>query len=54
MLTSMSIKYYVNQLFTTPPPKGAESYVSTMMDAPKTQEMVKDATGIDPKNFKKE
>jgi hypothetical protein len=54
MLTSMSVKYYVNQLLTTPPPKGAESYVTTMMDAPKTQEMVKGATGIDPKIFKTE
>lgn len=54
MLTSMSVKYYVNQLLTTPPPKGAESYVSLMMEAPKTQEMVKDATGIDPKSFKTE
>lgn len=54
MLTSMSVKYYVNQLFTTPPPKGAESYVATMVDAPKTQEMVKNATGIDPKSLKTE
>lgn len=54
MLTSMSVKYYVHQLFTTTPPKGAESYFSLVMDAPKTQEMVKDATGIDPKSFKTE
>lgn len=54
MLTSMSVKYYMNQLLTTPPPKGAESYVSIMMDAPKTQQMVQNATGIDPKTFKTE
>ena len=54
MLTSMSVKYYMNQLFTTPPPKGAESYITLMMDTPQTQAMVQRATGIDPKSLKTE
>lgn len=53
MLTSMSVKYYMNQLFTTHPPKGAESYMTTMVDNPKMQQMVADKTGIDTKQFNK-
>jgi hypothetical protein len=44
----------MNQLLTTPPPKGAESYISLMMEAPQTQALVKNATGIDPKSYKTE
>jgi uncharacterized membrane protein (DUF106 family) len=40
-LTTMSVKYYVNKLIGTNPPKGANVGMLAMLDAPSSQRMLK-------------
>jgi Integral membrane protein EMC3/TMCO1-like len=53
MLSTMSVKYYVNQLLGTQPPLGAES-VTTLYETPQGKKMVKSWTGIDMDELKKQ
>lgn len=47
LLCTLSIKFIVNKLVGVAPPKGAEGGLSTVMDAPKNQKMLR-SLGVDP------
>jgi Integral membrane protein EMC3/TMCO1-like len=52
MLTAMSVKFYVHQLFGTKPPPGAESLLS-LVDSPQGKNMIR-AVGLEPVDLKEE
>lgn len=51
ILSTLSIKHYVNQAFGTKPPKGADGGLMSMMDAPQSQRILKNF-GMDNESFK--
>ena len=51
LLSTFSIKYYVNKLFGTKPPTGADNGLMSIMESPKSQRMLK-SMGIDPDEYK--
>ena len=53
LLSTFSIKYYVNKLFGTKPPSGADNGLMSIMESPRSQRMLK-SMGIDPDEYKVE
>ena len=50
-LSAMAIKYYVNRLVGTRPPKGADGGISTVVDSPLGQSVMR-SMGVDPDDLK--
>ena len=53
LLSGLAIKFYVNKAVGTPPPPGADKGISTIMDSPIGQNVMK-SLGIDPDDLKME
>lgn len=52
-LSAMAVKYYVNRLVGMRPPKGADGGISTIMESPLGQSVMR-SFGIDPNDLKLE
>ena len=50
-LAGLAVKYYVTKLVGTKPPKGADGGISTVMDSPIGQSVIR-SMGIDPEDLK--
>lgn len=51
LLSTMSIRFYVHQLFGTMPPTGADGGIMSLLDSPMGQRIAL-AAGMDPKELK--
>jgi hypothetical protein len=53
LLSTLSIKYYIHELFGTKPPQGTEGGVLSIMNSPAVQRMAQaaglDLSALDPK-----
>ena len=50
-LAGLAVKYYVNRLVGTKPPSGADGGISTVMDSPLGQNVMR-SMGVDPNDLK--
>ena len=50
-LSGLAIKYYVNKAVGVRPPKGADGGISTIMDSPLGQSVMR-SMGVDPEDLK--
>ena len=50
-LAALTVKYYVNQAVGTKPPKGADGGISTIMESPLGQHVMR-SMGVDPEDMK--
>ena len=53
ILATLSVKFYVNKLFGTSPPSGADNGLMSVMESPKSQRMLK-SMGVNPEDYKME
>ena len=51
LLCGLAVKYYVNLAFGTKPPQGADRGITTIMDSPMGQKVIR-SFGIDPNDLK--
>jgi hypothetical protein len=50
-LAGLAVKYYINRVVGTRPPKGADGGISTVMESPIGQSVMR-SRGIDPEDMK--
>lgn len=51
VLAGLAVKFYINRAVGTRPPKGADGGISTVMESPIGQSMMR-SMGIDPEDMK--
>jgi hypothetical protein len=51
LLSTMSVKFYASKIFGTPPPRGADGGMMTLLESPQGQKMAK-TMGYDPADLK--
>ena len=51
VLTGLAVKYYINLLFGTKPPSGADGGITTVMDSPLGQNVMR-SMGVNPDDLK--